>query len=64
LFNFTKAEMAAKATELNYIRDTLEKVFRLTRILSYINSQRESDYEELSRSQGRHCNQSDSIRSS
>ncbi|MBI9095100.1 MAG: nucleotidyl transferase AbiEii/AbiGii toxin family protein [Sphaerochaeta sp.] len=29
--------MAARATELNFIRDTLEKVFRLTEILSYIN---------------------------
>lgn len=37
MFNFTKAEMAKKAAELNYIRDTLEKVFRLTGILSYIN---------------------------
>lgn len=38
MFNYTKAELAAKAKELNFIRDTLEKVVRLTEILDYINS--------------------------
>lgn len=33
LFNYTKAEVAEKAKELNFIRDTLEKVMRLTQIL-------------------------------
>lgn len=38
MFNYTKAELAKKAKELNFIRDTLEKVLRLTEILDYINS--------------------------
>lgn len=38
MFNYTKAELAAKAGELNFIRDTLEKVMRLTEILAYINT--------------------------
>lgn len=38
MFNYTKAELAEKANEKNFIRDTLEKVVRLTDILDYINS--------------------------
>lgn len=38
LFNYTKAELAEKAKELNFIRDTLEKVVRLAGLLDYINS--------------------------
>lgn len=38
MFNYSKAELAEKAKELNFIRDTLEKVVRLTEILGYINS--------------------------
>jgi len=29
LFSLTKAELAAKAIELNFVRDTVEKVLRL-----------------------------------
>lgn len=38
MFNYTKAELAEKAKELNFIRDTLEKVVRLVEILNYMNS--------------------------
>lgn len=38
LFNLTKAELAAKADELHFIRDTMEKVFRLVDILKYLNA--------------------------
>jgi len=38
LFNYTKAELATKAGEMNFIRDTLEKMMRLTDILAYINT--------------------------
>jgi predicted nucleotidyltransferase component of viral defense system len=38
LFKYTKSEIAAKATELNFVRDTLEKVLRLSEILNYLNT--------------------------
>lgn len=38
MFRATKAELAAKAAELNFVRDTLEKVFRLADVLDYLNS--------------------------
>jgi predicted nucleotidyltransferase component of viral defense system len=38
LFSLTKAELAAKANELNFVRDTLEKVLRLADILDYLNT--------------------------
>lgn len=38
LFNYTKAELSEMANEQNFIRDTLEKVVRLTEVLNYINS--------------------------
>ncbi len=38
MFSYTKAELAEKAKELNFIRDTLEKVVRLTEILDYMGS--------------------------
>jgi predicted nucleotidyltransferase component of viral defense system len=38
LFSYTKAELAAKAEELNFVRDTLEKAIRLSQILSYLHS--------------------------
>lgn len=38
LFSYTKTELAEKAKELNFIRDTLEKVVRLTEILDYMGS--------------------------
>lgn len=38
MFNYTKAELAAKASEMNFVRDILEKVLRLADILDYINS--------------------------
>ena len=37
MFDYSKAELAVKAQECNFIRDTLEKVLRLTDILSFIN---------------------------
>ena len=37
MFSFTKAELAAKANELNFVRDTMEKVLRLVVILDYLN---------------------------
>lgn len=38
MFNYTKAELAEMASRQNFIRDTLEKVIRLSEILDYINS--------------------------
>ena len=38
MFEYTKAELAALAGERNFIRDTLEKVLRLSEILNYLNS--------------------------
>lgn len=36
LFRYTKNELAAKASEINFVRDTLEKVLRLSDILDYL----------------------------
>lgn len=33
---YTKAELSMKAKELNFVRDTLEKVVRLTEIFDYM----------------------------
>jgi predicted nucleotidyltransferase component of viral defense system len=38
LFSLTKAELAVKAKELNFVRDTVEKVLRLADILDYLNT--------------------------
>ena len=38
MFKYTKGELAAKANEMNFVRDTLEKVIRLADILGYLNS--------------------------
>ncbi len=38
MLNLTKAELSAKAIELNFTRDTLEKAFRLAEILTYLNT--------------------------
>ncbi len=38
MFEYTKAELAKKADEMNFVRDTLEKVLRLSDILKYLNS--------------------------
>uniref|UniRef100_UPI002ED0B831 nucleotidyl transferase AbiEii/AbiGii toxin family protein n=1 Tax=Enterocloster clostridioformis TaxID=1531 RepID=UPI002ED0B831 len=38
MFNYTKAELAEMAVRQNFIRDTLEKVIRLSEILDYMNS--------------------------
>lgn len=38
MFEYTKSELAAKANELNFVRDTLEKVLRLSEILNYLNT--------------------------
>ena len=38
MFEYTKSELAEKANELNFVRDTLEKVLRLSEILSYLNT--------------------------
>jgi len=38
LFEYTKTELAEKANELNFVRDTLEKVLRLSEILNYLNT--------------------------
>ena len=38
MFSYTKTELAEKAKEMNFIRDTLEKVVRLTEILDYMGS--------------------------
>ena len=38
MFEYTKSELAEKANELNFVRDTLEKVLRLSDILNYLNT--------------------------
>lgn len=38
MFNYTKAELAEMAVRQNFIRDTLEKVIRLSEILDHMNS--------------------------
>ncbi len=38
MLNYTKIELSKKANELNFIRDTLEKVMRLVNVLNYLNS--------------------------
>ncbi len=38
MFEYTKTELAKKANELNFVRDTLEKVLRLSEILNYLNT--------------------------
>ncbi len=38
MFEYTKSELAKKADEMNFVRDTLEKVLRLSYILKYLNS--------------------------
>ena len=38
MFSLTKVELAAKANELNFVRDTVEKVLRLADILDYLNT--------------------------
>ncbi len=38
MFNYTKAELSELANKQNFIRDTLEKVVRLSEVLDYINS--------------------------
>ena len=38
MFEYTKSELAQKANELNFVRDTLEKVLRLSEILNYLNT--------------------------
>lgn len=38
MFEYTKSELAEKANELNFARDTFEKVLRLSEILNYLNT--------------------------
>ena len=38
LFEYTKSQLAELANEMNFVRDTLEKVLRLSEILNYLNS--------------------------
>ncbi len=38
MFNYTKSQLAERANEMNFVRDTLEKVMRLAEILNYLNS--------------------------
>lgn len=38
LFNLSKTELSAKANDLNFVRDTMEKVLRLADILEYLNT--------------------------
>ena len=38
MFEYTKSELAEKANELNFVRDTFEKVLRLSEILNYLNT--------------------------
>lgn len=38
MFEYTKVELAEKANEFNFVRDTLEKVLRLSEILNYLNT--------------------------
>lgn len=37
MFRYTKMELAEMAEKLNFVRDTLEKVIRLTEVLDYLN---------------------------
>jgi hypothetical protein len=37
MFDLTVADIAEKARELNFVRDTLEKVLRLVDVLDYMN---------------------------
>lgn len=38
MFKYTKAELTEKAMNLNFIRDTLEKVYRLADVLAYLHA--------------------------
>ena len=38
MFEYTKADLNLMANEMNFVRDTLEKVIRLVKILDFINS--------------------------
>ncbi len=38
MFEYTKNELGSKAAEMNFVRDTLEKVLRLAEILNYLNA--------------------------
>ena len=38
MFEYTKTQLAEMANEMNFVRDTLEKVLRLSEILNYLNS--------------------------
>lgn len=38
MFEYTKSQLAEIANEMNFVRDTLEKVLRLSEILNYLNS--------------------------
>lgn len=38
MFEYTKTQLSELASELNFVRDTLEKVLRLSEILNYLNS--------------------------
>ena len=38
MFEYTKSDLTEKANELNFVRDTLEKVLRLSEILNYLNN--------------------------
>ena len=37
MFNYTKVELSKISKKQNFIRDTLEKVVRLSEVLDYIN---------------------------
>ena len=38
MFKYTKNELSERAKEMNFVRDTLEKVVRLVDILEYLNT--------------------------
>ena len=38
MFKYSKAELTEKAMNLNFIRDTLEKVYRLADVLAYLHA--------------------------
>ena len=38
MFEYTKTQLAEMANEMNFVRDTLEKVLRLSEIMNYLNS--------------------------
>lgn len=38
MFSLSKAELSAMANDLNFVRDTMEKVLRLADILEYLNT--------------------------